>query len=283
MESLTQAEAAALLESHDLIAIGSRADHERRRRHGPRTTFVRVLEVHVDAPVSAAPAHLEAGEIRIIGRPGSVEAAVASVRSAVSIAGRIPVTGFTLEDLQSLGHEAHRSLADICRALRAAGMEAVSEVAVDTLGDFRAVEEVRSAGLAAARLVVRQLEPAARLETVERARDLQAAVGGFSAFAPLPRQIAASQPSTGFDDVKQVALARLIVSNIESIQVDWPLYGPKLAQVALIAGANDVDGVAAVEAGLLGVRRSAVEEIRGNIRAAALDPVERNARFEALA
>jgi aminodeoxyfutalosine synthase len=94
--------------------------------------------------------------------------------------------------------------------------------------------------------------------------------------------VVVSQPSTGFDDVKQVALARLIVSNIDSIQVDWPLYGPKLAQVALTVGANDVDGVAAVEAGLLGLRRSAVEEIRGNIRAAALDPVERNARFEAL-
>ena len=42
----------------------------------------------------------------------------------------------------------------------------------------------------------------------------------------------------GFDDVKQVALARLLVSNIDSIQVDWPLYGPKLAQVALSVGAD---------------------------------------------
>ena len=284
MESrLTQAEAAALLASHDLIAIGSRADQERRQRHGARTTFVRVLELHVDAPPSSAPANLAAGEIRIIGRPASVDAAVAAVRSAASFANSTPVTGFALEDLQSLSRDAHRSLADVCRALRAAGMDAVAEVAIDTLGDFRAVEEVRAAGLGAARLVVRELAGDARIDIVERARDLQAAVGGFSAFAPLPRHVAVSQPSTGFDDVKQVALARLLVSNIDSIQVDWPLYGPKLAQVALTVGADDVDGIAAVEQGTLGTRRSAVEEIRGNIRAAALEPVERNARFEPLA
>ena len=52
-------------------------------------------------------------------------------------------------------------------------------------------------------------------------------------------------PTTGFDDVKRVALARLVVDNIPSIQVDWALYGPKLAQVALTVGADDVDGVSA--------------------------------------
>jgi aminodeoxyfutalosine synthase len=79
--------------------------------------------------------------------------------------------------------------------------------------------------------------------------------------------------------VKLVALARLLVDNIESIQVDWPLYGPKLAQVALTVGADDVDGIATVDPGTLGTRRSAIEEILGNIRAAAQEPVERNGVF----
>jgi len=193
------------------------------------------------------------------------------------------VTGFALDELQALALDARRTLADVCRTLRAAGMSAVAAVAIDMLGDFTAVEEVRAAGLTASRLIVQSLAPDARIEMVERARDLQAAVGGFKAFAPLPRTFSAAQPTTGFDDVKLVALARLLVSNIDSIQVDWPLYGPKLAQVALTVGADDIDGVAAVETGLLGTRRSAVEEIRGNIRAAALEPVERNARFEAIA
>lgn len=283
MESLTQADAAALLDNHDLIAIGSRADEVRRRIHGARTTFVRVLELHVDAPAASAPATLAAGEIRIVGRPASVDAAVAAVGAAASFANGTPVTGFALDDLQALAADARRSLSDVCRALRGAGMDAVAEVAIDTLGDFRAVEEARAAGLAATRLTVRALAGEARIDMVERARDLQAAVGGFKAFAPLPRTFFVAQPSTGYDDVKQVAIARLLVSNIDSIQVDWPLYGPKLAQVALTVGADDVDGVAAVESGTLGTRRSAIEEIRGNIRAAALEPIERNARFEPVA
>jgi aminodeoxyfutalosine synthase len=82
--------------------------------------------------------------------------------------------------------------------------------------------------------------------------------------------------------VKQVALARLIVDNIDSIQVDWQLYGPKLAQFALTVGADDVDSVSAVDPGTLGTRRSPVEEIRGNIRSAGLEAVERTARFEVL-
>ena len=105
------------------------------------------------------------------------------------------------------------------------------------------------------------------------------AVGGIHTFAPLPRTMSVTAPSTGYDDVKQVALARLAVDNIDSIQVDWALYGPKLAQFALTIGADDVDSVSAMDPGTLGTRRSPLEEIRGNIRAAGLEPVERDGRF----
>ena len=87
-------------------------------------------------------------------------------------------------------------------------------------------------------------------------------------------------PTTGYDDVKRVALARLIVDNMPSIQVDWSLYGPKLAQVALTVGADDVDGVSAEDETGQGRRRAPLEEIRRNIRAAGQEPVERNGRFE---
>jgi aminodeoxyfutalosine synthase len=120
------------------------------------------------------------------------------------------------------------------------------------------------------------------LAVLARARDLQESVGGFRAFAPLPRTVSVATPTTGYDDVKLVSAARLLVANVPSIQVDWVNYGPKLAQVALTMGADDVDGVAAVEPGLLGARRSALEEIRNNIRAAGLDGLERNGRFEPL-
>ena len=110
--------------------------------------------------------------------------------------------------------------------------------------------------------------------------ELQRTVGVLRAFAPLPRRVNPAVPTTGYDDVKRVALARIVVDNVPSIQVDWSLYGPKLAQVALTVGADDVDAVSAEDETSEGRRRAPLEEIRRNIRAAAQEPVERNGRFE---
>jgi aminodeoxyfutalosine synthase len=281
MEMISDSEAQEMLDSRDLIAIGVRADDLRRRLHGARTTFVRVFEMHVDAPPASLPSGTSAGEFRIVGRPISLDAAIAAVHSAARIAGGVPVTGFSLVDLLAL--EGASSFADACRALREAGLEAIAEVPLDRLDDPGvAIAAARAAGLAVPRLTVQLLAPADRVSLLNRARDLQQAVGGFQAFAPLPRSMSIAAPSTGYDDVKQIALARVIADKIDSIQVDWSLYGPKLAQFALTTGANDVDGVAAVDPGILGTRRSPIEEIRGNIRSAALEPVERNGRFEAI-
>jgi aminodeoxyfutalosine synthase len=79
--------------------------------------------------------------------------------------------------------------------------------------------------------------------------------------------------------VKTIAVARLLVDNIESIQVDWPLYGPKLAQVGLTFGADDVDGVSPLEETGEGRRRAPLEEIRRNITAASGEPIERDGLF----
>jgi CofH/MqnC C-terminal region len=282
-EAIGENDARLILECKDLIAVGVAADTVRRRLHGARTTFVRVFEVHVDAPPAALPPRVSAGEIRIVGRPLSADAAVSAVRAAAAIAGAVPVTGFSLADLQALEGPATSAFAALCVSLRAAGLEAIAELPVDLLDAAAdAVDAARSAGLVLSRLTVHALSPAGQIAVVSRARDLQATLGGFRVFAPLPRTMSISTPSTGYDDVKQIALARLLAANIESIQVDWPLYGPKLAQFALTIGADDVDGVAASDPGVLGTRRSPIEEIRGNIRSAALEPVERNARYEAI-
>jgi len=278
---ISELEAQEILESPDLIAIGVRGDEVRRRLHGARTTFVRVFEMHVDAPPAALPPGTAAGELRIAGRPSSLDQAIAAVRAAAALAAGVPVTGFSLSDLFALPQAA--SLTDACRALRAAGLEAIAEAPIDLLQDpGESIAAARDAGLAVKRLTVHALDSASRISIVSRARDVQEAQGGIEAFAPLPRTMSVTAPSTGYDDVKLVALARLVAGNIPSIQVDWALYGPKLAQFALTIGADDVDSVAAVDPGTLGTRRSPLEEIRGNIRSAALEPVERNGRFEAI-
>lgn len=267
-----------ILDTPDLIAVGAAGDDTRREMHGARTTFVRVLEVHVDAPPASLQAGTQAGEIRIVGVPESLESAVGAVKAAVALAGGIPVTGFSVFDLQGLPEP----LPEVSSALRAAGLTAVTRLQIDSVTNpAEAARAIHAAGLGLPTIAVDSIADDERMEVCERAADLQATVGGFSAFAPLPRTISLAKPTTGYDDVKMVALARVIVANIPSIQVDWQLYGPKLAQVALTVGADDIDNVSAVDPGVLGTRRSPLEEIKGNIKSAGLEAVERDALFNA--
>lgn len=278
-DALSSEDGLAILATTDIIETGVLADSARRRRHEARTTFVRVFETHVDAPASSLPSGISAGEVRIVGTPRDADAALAAVRATARIAGSIPLTGFSLADLARISGST-ADLGTLCSGLRDAGLRAVAEVPVDGFDNATAaVEAARRGGLAVLRMTVHALEENQRMAIVQRARALQADAGGFRAFAPLPRTMSIALPTTGYDDVKMIALARLVVDNIDSIQVDWPLYGPKLAQVALTVGADDVDGVAAVDPGTLGTRRSPIEEITGNIRAAALEPSERDGLF----
>ena len=277
--AITGDEAARLLETPDLIAVGMLGDEARRRLHGDRTTFVRVLEIHVEAPLAALPPRVNAGELRIVGKPASLDAALAAVRTTVALGAGVPVTGFSVSALQTLA--AGESLGSACRRLKGEGLSAIAELELDLVADAgSAAKEIRSAGLDVVRLTVHAVEDAARIAVVTAARDLQAAVGGFRVLAPLPANLPVASPTTGYDDVKLIAVSRLLAANIPSIQVDWVQYGPKLAQVALTTGADDVDRIAAVDPGVLGTRRSPLEEIRSNIRAAGLEPVERNGLFE---
>lgn len=274
----------AAVEETNLIAFGARGDEERRRRHGAKTTFVRVFEVHVDAIPVAIPAGVTAGECRVVGKPASAEAAVAAVKAARAAAGAVPVTAFSLIDLFEISHQIVFNLGELSKRLLDAGLQAIADVPIDVLPQgviVPASNVVAKTGLRLPRLTVRDAASDTRDVLIAVAVEIQAATGGVRAFAPLPRVSSIAQPSTGYDDVKTIAAARLAAHNIDSIQVDWQLYGPKLAQVALTMGADDVDGVSPLE-GDLGRRRSPIEEIRGNIKAAGLDAIERNGAFEAI-
>lgn len=279
--TVTAEELSSLASSHDIIAIGVSADDARRQRHGARTTFVRVADVDAapGAPLDIPPS---AGEVRIVGTPVTLEAAVQRVREVVAAAGATPVSGFSLADLEQLAASTQTPLRSVLEGLKQAGLELVAQAPFDLLRDARlAIEEVNIAGLALARLTIDALPTADIPELYAKVAALQHAVGVIKAFAPLPRRVNPAVPTTGYDDVRRVALARLFVTNIPSIQVDWSLYGPKLAQVALTVGADDIDAVSPVDDAPEGRRRAPLEEIRRNITAAALEPVERDGRFDA--
>ncbi len=277
---VTDAELLSLSASHDIISIGARADDVRRARHGAKTTFVRVADVPAD-PAAPLPSPDAAGEWRIVGAPASRAAAVERVAQVKAAAGGAAVSGFSLADLEQLAAADGVTLRALLESLRSAGLELVAEAPVDRLADpRRAVEEVNIAGLALARLTVQQSPSPDPLPLLKSVAELQRAVGVLRAFAPLARRVNPAAPTTGYDDVKRVALARLVVDNVPSIQVDWSLYGPKLAQVALTVGADDVDAVSPDNDSSEGRRRAPLEEIRRNIQAAGQEPVERTGRWD---
>ncbi len=251
MTAISADDARAILADRNLIVAGARGDDERRRRHGSRTTFVRVFEVHTDALrlgsgqaiPSALPASASPGEIRVTGKPSTVASAVASIKAARALAGSTPMSAYSLADLLDLAGGSAASLTDLVARLAAAGLEIIAEAPIDLLPDApAAVRAAREAGVQVPRLTVHHVAAGDELRYCTLARDIQSSAGGVRAFAPLARIGSAAQPSTGYDDVKHIAIARLLADNIDSIQVDWALYGPKLAQVALTMGAVERDG-----------------------------------------
>jgi FO synthase len=128
-------------------------------------------------------------------------------------------------------------------------------------------------------------------------REIQKETGGFTEFVPLgfihERNIlfnhmnarpGASMP----EDLRMIAVARLFLRPwISNIQMSWVKMGPKLAQMALLAGANDFGGTLmeesiSRESGSHFGENLPQEEIRGLIRALGRTPVERSTTYEIL-
>ena len=98
---LTFEDVQSLVAVTDLVRLGMLADEARRRRHGARATFVRVVDVACDAAETAAwPA--TTGEVRITGIPASPDAALDHARAVTARANGTPVSAYSLADLEHL-------------------------------------------------------------------------------------------------------------------------------------------------------------------------------------
>jgi len=263
----------------DILSIGMLADALRRRLHDTRTTFLRVAECALEAP-SLEPAQVKAQEIRITGSPAHLADAMRAVE-VIKSKGPRTVSAFTWSDVERMASGA--SIAAVLKQLRGAGLDSVSVLPLDGQVDpALIVNELATAGFTELRLTVDKAPADSRAGLLLQAAELQDRVGCIQAISPLPMTLSTFRPTTGYDDVKMVAIARLAAPNIPTVQVDWRRYGPKLAQVALTFGADDIDGVSASDEAPEGRRRAPLEEITRNIQAAGFEPVERTGRFTAI-
>jgi len=165
-------------------------------------------------------------------------------------------------------------LAEVLRRLKRAGLNAIVEAPVDRIADASALKTASDAGLPIRALTLQQPLGDKRTEYLLKVRSIVQASPSQQTVAPLPREQSIAVPTTGYEDVRAVALARLALPMVKNIQVDWTQYGPKLAQVALTFGANDLDRVSTVDDESLGRRRTSVEDVKRNIAAAGFTPVE---------
>lgn len=129
---------------------------------------------------------------------------------------------------------------------------------------------------------------AERIETLERLRQLQDETGGFTAyicwtFQPEHTAMADVPPVGGYEYLKTQAISRLYLDNVANVQSSWVTQGPKIGQMALFFGANDM-GSLMIEENVVAsagtVYYLSLEQIRSAIREAGYIPRQRNVFYE---
>ena len=130
-----------------------------------------------------------------------------------------------------------------------------------------------------------------RVEHLVKVRDLQDETGGFRAFIPWSFQPEGThlpnvKRASGFDYLRTVAISRLMLDNIRNIQASWLTQGPKIGQLALQYGVNDM-GSTVIEENVVTAKGAVfmipLAEIERLIRDAGFRPARRNTRYEILA
>jgi aminodeoxyfutalosine synthase len=133
-----------------------------------------------------------------------------------------------------------------------------------------------------------------RIDHLLRLREQQDKTGGFLAFIPLafhPENTVFERRgwrfTTGAEDLKMIALGRLMLDNIPNVKAYWIMMGMPMAQVALHFGSNDVQGTVVREqifqaAGATAGTEQKIAELVRFVKAAGRIPVQRDTLYNEL-
>jgi len=128
-----------------------------------------------------------------------------------------------------------------------------------------------------------------RVDHLLKLRELQDQTHGFVTFIPLAfhpdnTALAHIPKPTGYDDLRNIAVSRLLLDNFAHIKAYWIMLSPSIAQIALRFGANDLDGTVVEEkiyhdAGAVTSEFTSRADLERLIRAAGRVPVERDTLY----
>jgi aminodeoxyfutalosine synthase len=125
-----------------------------------------------------------------------------------------------------------------------------------------------------------------RVDHLLKLREVQDETGGFVTYIPLAfhpdnTPLGHIPKTTGFADIKNIAVARLLLDNIPHVKAYWVMMTPRIAQVAQRFGADDIDGTVVQEriyhdAGATTAQSLRRGELLRLIREAGREPLERD-------
>ncbi|MDR3580301.1 MAG: aminofutalosine synthase MqnE [Oryzomonas sp.] len=227
------------------------------------------------------------------------------------VAPSLHIKAFTAVEIDYFGRIAGLGIEQVLERLKAAGLgsmpgggaeilveEVRQRICPEKISGARWLEIIRlahSAGLKtnATMLYGHAEGPADRVAHMEMLRELQDRTGGFQAFIPLAFQPENSdlklniKETSGLDDLKTLAVARIFLDNFSHIKAYWVMLGEKIAQVALSFGVNDLDGTVVEErighdAGARSPQSLSKDGIIRLIAKAGRTPVERDTLYRTL-
>lgn len=220
---------------------------------------------------------------------------------------QVHLKAFTMVEIAYLARRAKLSIRETLEQLKAAGVESLpgggAEIFIERVrrvicdhkisGD-EWLETARTAhqlGLRSnATMLYGHVEnDEDRVDHLLKLRALQEETRGFQTYIPLafhPEHTALKHlyTTTGMDDVKNIAIGRLVLDNFPHVKSYWQMVTPKMAQITLRFGADDIDGTVIEEkiyhdAGATtpqGLRR---DELIRLIREAGREPMERDTLY----
>jgi aminodeoxyfutalosine synthase len=346
-ERLNSADALALFESQDLLAIGAMADWVNRQKNGNRVFFVanqhlnptnvcilratctfcsfaRTPKEDGAYTMSLEEAYHEADMVRdtpvrefhIVGglhpklRLSYYEDLIRGLKERYP---GVEVKALTAVEIAHLARIEKTSVEDILTRLRAAGLDSMPGGGAEVFS-LNVRQTIAKRKLAAneyldvhrkahgmgiptnCTMLYGHVETYQdRVDHLSLLRDLQDETGGFLTYIPLAYHPDNNElgeelgrtgtATTGFDDLKNLAIGRLYLDNFRHIKTHWIMNTAKVSQVALHFGVDDLEGTVAREriyheAGAHTPEGMTFKEIIRLIKDAGKRPVERNAYYQ---
>jgi len=177
----------------------------------------------------------------------------------------VHIKAFTAVELVEIQRVAKKPLAEVLQDLKAAGLDSIPGGGAEILSErvhallhpkkigadgwMEVAREVARAGLPQyATMLYGHVEtPEERAEHLIRLRELQDETGHFLAFTPLAFHPEGTflehlPPPTGFDDLRNLAISRLVLDNFPHVKSFWIMNTVQISQISLWYGADDIDG-----------------------------------------